>query len=53
MKMSVFRDVGSCSLVEDYRRFRDACCLHHHGDECLVLVAVVMEAARISEESVN
>jgi hypothetical protein len=23
----------TCSLVEVYRRFRDACCLHHQGDE--------------------
>jgi hypothetical protein len=33
MKMTVFWDVAPCSLVEDYRRFRGACCLHHQGDE--------------------
>jgi hypothetical protein len=33
MKMAVFWDVAPCSLVEVYRRFRGACCLHHQGDE--------------------
>jgi hypothetical protein len=32
-----------CSLVEVYRRFRGACCLHHQGDE----------VASTSETSVN
>jgi hypothetical protein len=27
------RVVASCSLVEVYRSFRGACCLHHQGDE--------------------
>jgi hypothetical protein len=33
VKMAVFWDVKSCSLVEVYRRFTGACCLHHQGDE--------------------
>jgi hypothetical protein len=32
-KMAVFWDVVPCSPVEDYRRFRGACCLHHQSDE--------------------
>jgi hypothetical protein len=32
MKMTVFWDVAPCSLVEIYRRFRGAYCLHHQGD---------------------
>jgi hypothetical protein len=31
MKMAVFWVVAPCSLVEIYRRFRSACCLHHQG----------------------
>jgi hypothetical protein len=31
-KMAVFWVVASCCLVEVYRRFRDAYCLHHQGD---------------------
>jgi hypothetical protein len=46
MKMTVFWDVAPCSLVEIYRRFRDACCLHHQ-------VAMMMEAVSISVTSVN
>jgi hypothetical protein len=30
-KVTVFWVVVPCSLVEVYRRFRDACCLHHQG----------------------
>jgi hypothetical protein len=30
IKMAVFLVVGSCSLVEVYRRFRAASFLHHH-----------------------
>jgi hypothetical protein len=34
MKMAVFWVVAPCSLVEVHRRFRSACCLHHHkGDD--------------------
>jgi hypothetical protein len=33
MKMAVFWVVAPCSLVEVNRRFRDACCLHHQGDD--------------------
>jgi hypothetical protein len=32
VKMAVSWVVAPCSLVEVYRRFRDACCLHHQGD---------------------
>jgi hypothetical protein len=32
MQMAVFWVVAPCSLVQVYRRFRDACCLHHQGD---------------------
>jgi hypothetical protein len=31
IKMVVFWVVAPYSLVEIYRRFRDACCLHHQG----------------------
>jgi hypothetical protein len=31
-KMAVFWVVAPCSLVV-HRRFGDACCLHHQGDE--------------------
>jgi hypothetical protein len=31
MKMAVFRVVAPYSLIVVYRRFRDTCCLHHHG----------------------
>jgi hypothetical protein len=31
-KMDVFWVVVLCCLVEVYRRFRGACCLHHQGD---------------------
>jgi hypothetical protein len=31
VKMAVFWDVVLCSLVEVYRRFRGACCLHHYA----------------------
>jgi hypothetical protein len=33
MKMVVFWVVAPCSLVEVYRCFRSACCLHHQGDK--------------------
>jgi hypothetical protein len=33
VKMDVFCVVAPCNLVEVYRRFRHACCLHHQGDE--------------------
>jgi hypothetical protein len=31
MKITVFRGVAPCSLVEVYRRFRGSCCLHRQG----------------------
>jgi hypothetical protein len=33
MNMAQFCVVAPCSLVEVYRSFRGACCLHHYGDE--------------------
>jgi hypothetical protein len=38
MNMAVIWVVAPCSLVEVYRRFRGACCLHHQG------VTLIMEA---------
>jgi hypothetical protein len=32
IKLAVFWVVAPCSLIEVYRRFRGACCLHHQGD---------------------
>jgi hypothetical protein len=32
MKKKAVWDIASCSLVEVYRRFRGAYCLHHLGD---------------------
>jgi hypothetical protein len=32
MEMAVFWVVAPCSLVEVYRRFGGASCLHHQGD---------------------
>jgi hypothetical protein len=34
MKMTVLWDVVPCSLVEVYRRFGGAYCLHHQGEHC-------------------
>jgi hypothetical protein len=33
MKMAVFWVVAPCILVEVYRRFGGACCLHYQGDD--------------------
>jgi hypothetical protein len=35
VKMAVFRVVAPCSLLDVYRRFRGACCLHHQGSKDL------------------
>jgi hypothetical protein len=35
MKMTDFWVVAPCSLIEVYRRFRGACCLHYTGDSSL------------------
>jgi glycyl-tRNA synthetase alpha subunit len=43
--MTTFWDVTPCSLVEVYRSFIGACCLHHQ--------ALMMEAVSTSETSVN
>jgi hypothetical protein len=31
LKLTLFWVVAPCSLVEVYRRFKDACCLHYQG----------------------
>jgi hypothetical protein len=33
MKMTGFWDAAPCSIVEPYRRFRDAYCFYHQGDQ--------------------
>jgi hypothetical protein len=38
MKVTVFCDVALRSLVEIYRRSRDACCLNHQGDGLIMSV---------------
>jgi hypothetical protein len=48
---AVVWDVAPCRLVEVDRR--DACCLHHQGDDGLVIIALMMDAANTSETSVN
>jgi hypothetical protein len=47
--MTVFWDVAPCGLVEGYRRFVGAYCLHHQDDE----YSLMMEAVSTSETSVN
>jgi hypothetical protein len=44
----VFWDIAPCSHIEVHRRLRGANCLHHQGDN-----ALMMEAVRTSETSVN
>jgi hypothetical protein len=44
MKMAVFWNFAPCRLLEVYRRFRSACCLHYHSD---------VVAASTSETSVK
>jgi hypothetical protein len=34
VKMAIFWVVAPCSVIEVYRRFRGACCLHHQGNHC-------------------
>jgi hypothetical protein len=46
-KMAVFWVVAPCSLVETYRRFRGACCLHNQE------IDLKIEAASTSETSIN
>jgi hypothetical protein len=35
---NIFWYVAPCSLVEFYRFFRGTCCLHHQGDESLIVL---------------
>jgi hypothetical protein len=41
MNMAVFWVVAPCSLVEVYRRFRGACCLHHEGSQPRIIMLFV------------
>jgi hypothetical protein len=43
--------VAPYSLLDVYRRFRGACCLHHQSD--VSIIALTMNAASTSEMSVN
>jgi hypothetical protein len=52
LKMAVFWVVAPCSLVEIYRRFRDACCLYNQGDQASI-IALITEGASTSETSAN
>jgi hypothetical protein len=49
MKMAVFWFVAPHSPAEVYQRFRDRRCLHHQGDEGVLM----MEAARKSKTLAN
>jgi hypothetical protein len=49
-KIRAFWDIAPCSLVVVDRRFRGSYCLHHQGDEFIVLI---MEAVHISETSIS
>jgi hypothetical protein len=53
MKMVVCRVVAPCSLVEVYRRFRGACCLHHrrHGGKTQKTSIFTLAAVRISNRT--
>jgi hypothetical protein len=51
--MAVFWVVSFCSLAEVFRRYTGACCLHHQGDTTAILMALMIEAAKTSETSVN
>jgi hypothetical protein len=55
MKMDVFWVVAPCSLVEAYRRFRGACCLHRQDDEPLVNLhgATIQKTAIFNFQSMN
>jgi hypothetical protein len=48
LKITVFSDVASCSLLEINRRFRDAYWINN-----LALITLMMEAVVISETSIN
>jgi hypothetical protein len=43
MMMAVFWVVEPCSLIEVYRRFKGAFCLHHQGDDEEALVNMEMK----------
>jgi hypothetical protein len=48
--MTAAWDITPCSLVEVYRRFRSACCIHHQ-DICVLIG--LMKAVTKAETSVN
>jgi hypothetical protein len=39
MKIAVFWVITPCSLVQVYRRFRDACCLRHQAGALMIEAA--------------
>jgi hypothetical protein len=50
--MAVFWVVASCSLVEVYRRFRGACCLHNQGDEFTHLYCTRLHGAATQKTAI-
>jgi hypothetical protein len=44
VKMAVFWVVAPCSLVDVYRRFRDACCLHQNDDSRSFLPLLIQKS---------
>jgi hypothetical protein len=50
MKVAIVCVDAPCSLVEAYRRFRGACCLHHQGDRLGTSVSLYQSALSINPE---
>jgi hypothetical protein len=50
--MTVFWDVEPCSLVEVYRRFRGACCIHHLTSY-LEILALRVDVRTVSSLKIN
>jgi hypothetical protein len=46
--MTVFWDVAPYSLVEIYRSFRGACCLHNQGDKSIVYPFIAQHYEELS-----
>jgi hypothetical protein len=53
LNSAVFWVVAPCNLVEVYRRFRGACCLHHQGDDSVKKMSHRPDDGGMSETSVN
>jgi len=47
-KMAVFWDCALCSLAEMYHCHRSACCLHHEGENALMMVTVNTSEAPVN-----